>query len=134
MSLLVALVENLRPFWLVCVNMSTTHLFIKYLSHILAYSGAWNCTFLEFWGSRKHNSLFGVRSGLKLTLYGWFWHQKIHLFGFFRTLIYCSTFLEFLGAGKLQKGAFSGARKSQNGFPKNSKNIHYQGPENAKMC
>ena len=39
-----------------------------------------------------------------------------------------------LGAWKLQKGAFSGARKSQNGFPKNSKNVYYLGPENAKMC
>ena len=38
-----------------------------------------------------------------------------------------------LGAWKLQKGAFSGARKSQNGFPKNSKKVDYLGPENAKM-
>ena len=38
------------------------------------------------------------------------------------------------GAWKLQKGAFSGARKSQNGFPKNSKKVYYLGPENAKLC
>ena len=39
-----------------------------------------------------------------------------------------------LGAWKLQKGPFSGARISQNDFPKNSKNVYYLGPEYAKMC
>jgi len=41
----------------------------------------------------------------------------MYLLGFLRTLKYYYTFLDFLGAGKLQKGAFFGARKSKNSFP-----------------
>ena len=54
------------------------------------------------------------------------------LFGFLRTLKYCCTFLEFLGDGKLQKGAFSGARKSQKGFPKTPKRYIIRGQKMPK--
>ena len=78
--------EN-APFWSIQVPKAFLELKGALNAHILDFSGARNCTFLEFLGTWYLRGLFGVKRGLKLTHLGIFWPLIMYLFGVFREAI-----------------------------------------------
>ena len=78
--------EN-APFWSIQVPKAFLELKGALNAHILDFSGAGNCTFLEFLGTWYLRGLFGVKRGLKLAHFGIFWPQIMNLFGVFRETI-----------------------------------------------